>query len=70
MVSILRWTSADRALKMITKRRKPVTAADFNQVIRDYYTYDWIGHIGDMGKIIPSCGCPSCTRARFDMRVK
>lgn len=31
---------------------------------------EWIGHIGKDGVTEPSCGCPACTSARFNMKVK
>lgn len=31
---------------------------------------EWSGHIGQRGVIEPSCGCPKCTAARFNMEVK
>ena len=74
-MTILHWTSPRRAKKMITKRRKVVTAADFNQGIRDQAEIreelapPWPGHIGDPNRFEPSCGCRKCTAARFDMTL-
>jgi hypothetical protein len=67
--TITRWTSPERAAKMLKKHRKVITAANFNQEIRDRELPLWLGHIGLTGATEPSCGCPACTSARFNMKV-
>lgn len=65
-MTILRWTSPERAARHLKRHRKEITAAIFNQGTRDLY---WLGHIGLTNITEPSCGCPACTRSRFDMKV-
>jgi hypothetical protein len=63
--TIIRWTSPEKAKRKI---RRPVTARDFNQTIRDFYSegiWDWTGHIGLINSTEPSCGCKVCQHARF-----
>ena len=69
MTTILRWTSPARAKKQIKRGRKVLTAAQFNREIRDREYPNWVGHIGMTNEFTPSCGCPSCTAARFNMKV-
>lgn len=67
---ILHWTSPARAKKMLKRHRKVVTAADFNQGLRDHAALVFPDHIGDPNRFEPSCGCKRCTAARFDMTLK
>jgi hypothetical protein len=65
-MTIIRWTSPERAAKMITKHNSTGPAGKYNEELR---RQQWIGHIGLPNVIEPSCGCLTCTTARFNMKV-
>lgn len=60
-------TTAAKALHQLSRGRRAVRAKDFNQAVRDR---DWTGHIGRTNQTEPSCGCPVCQAARFNMEVR